>query len=46
MEFYSSGQPILLEDEALPQDTQIHDDDPEAVQMIKELLEVNPMQLC
>lgn len=40
MEFYSSGQPMLLEEETLPNDTQIHDDDPEAVQMIKELLEV------
>jgi hypothetical protein len=40
MEFYSSGQPIMLEEEALPKDTQIHDDDPEPVQIIKELLEV------
>jgi Fe-S cluster biogenesis protein NfuA len=38
MDFFSSGQPILTEVQT-PSDTKINDDDPEIVQMIKELLD-------
>lgn len=38
MDFFSSGQPILTEAQP-PSDTEIKDDDPEVVQMIKELLD-------
>ncbi|CAG8769753.1 1765_t:CDS:1, partial [Acaulospora morrowiae] len=38
MDFFSSGQPILMESQP-PSDTEIKDDDPEVVQMIKELLD-------
>ncbi|CAB4390245.1 HIRA-interacting protein 5 [Rhizophagus irregularis] len=38
MDFFSSGQPILTEVQT-PSDTKIKDDDPEIVQMIKELLD-------
>ena len=38
MDFFSSGQPILTEAQT-PSDTEIKEDDPEVVQMIKELLE-------
>ncbi|RUP45679.1 HIRA-interacting protein 5 [Jimgerdemannia flammicorona] len=39
MDFFSSGQAILQEGVQRPSDTEIHSDDPEAVQMIKELLD-------
>ncbi|PIN08720.1 NifU-like domain-containing protein [Handroanthus impetiginosus] len=40
MDFYSSGQPLLLDSTAAASmDTAIHDDDSETVAMIKELLE-------
>ncbi|RKP25665.1 HIRA-interacting protein 5 [Syncephalis pseudoplumigaleata] len=38
MDFYASGQPIITNEQA-PADTAIHEDDPEAVKMIKELLD-------
>ncbi|RKP10528.1 scaffold protein Nfu/NifU N terminal-domain-containing protein [Thamnocephalis sphaerospora] len=38
MDFYSSGQPIITDEQA-PSDTAILDDDPEPVKMIKELLD-------
>ncbi|CAI2170914.1 7063_t:CDS:2 [Funneliformis geosporum] len=38
MDFFSSDQPILTEAQP-PSDTEIKDDDPEVVQMIKELLD-------
>jgi Fe-S cluster biogenesis protein NfuA len=38
MDFYASGQPIITNEQA-PSDTAILDDDPEAVKMIKELLD-------
>jgi Fe-S cluster biogenesis protein NfuA len=39
MEFYASGQPAVLDEKDLPQDTKILDTDSESVAMIKELLE-------
>eukprot|EP00292_Cryptomonas_paramecium_P014781 CAMPEP_0113730068 /NCGR_PEP_ID=MMETSP0038_2-20120614/42950_1 /TAXON_ID=2898 /ORGANISM="Cryptomonas paramecium" /LENGTH=136 /DNA_ID=CAMNT_0000662081 /DNA_START=56 /DNA_END=466 /DNA_ORIENTATION=- /assembly_acc=CAM_ASM_000170 len=39
MGFYTSKAPIVSEDTELPQDTLIHDDDSEAVAMIKEILD-------
>ncbi|XP_010545592.1 PREDICTED: nifU-like protein 4, mitochondrial isoform X2 [Tarenaya hassleriana] len=40
MDFYSSGQPLFLDAEAVTaKDTAIHEDDSETVAMIKELLE-------
>lgn len=40
MDFYASGEPVVLEGEALENDTSaIHEDDSEIVAMIKELLE-------
>jgi hypothetical protein len=40
MDFFASGQPLLLEGAALAQqDTAIHEDDSEVVAMIKELLD-------
>ncbi|RIB15776.1 scaffold protein Nfu/NifU, partial [Gigaspora rosea] len=38
MDFFASGQPIVTEAQP-PSDTEIKDDDPEVVQMIKELLD-------
>lgn len=40
MDFFSSGKPLLIETQpSSPSDTEIKDDDPEVVQMIKELLD-------
>jgi len=39
MEFYSSGQPVVLEDHVISRDTEILPTDSEAVAMIKELME-------
>jgi len=40
MDFFASGQPILTEEQA-PSDTTILPDDPEVVQMIKQLLDTH-----
>src|SRR4051812_46067676 len=39
MDFFASGQPILQDGVQGPSDTEINPDDPEVVQMIKELLD-------
>jgi len=39
MEFYSTGKPVLLGEDALPKDTLISDTDSDEVAMIKELIE-------
>jgi len=39
MEFFTTGQPVMLEEKDLPNDTHIKENDTEAVAMIKELIE-------
>eukprot|EP00730_Choanoeca_flexa_P000227 TRINITY_DN10103_c0_g1_i2.p1 TRINITY_DN10103_c0_g1~~TRINITY_DN10103_c0_g1_i2.p1 ORF type:complete len:271 (+),score=56.46 TRINITY_DN10103_c0_g1_i2:137-949(+) len=39
MDFFNSGQPVVLDDYEVPDDTAVHEDDDEIVAMIKELLD-------